>query len=74
MKVEMVILAFPGRKTESYDINNEGINQIMIENDRVKIDFMDEGKNWIREIPISKLSFIEYPNAEKETKNLYLSK
>lgn len=61
MKVEMVILAFPGRRSETYDTNDEGINSIDIENDKVRIDFMDQGRNWAREIPISKLSFIEYP-------------
>lgn len=61
MKVEMVILAFPGRRSETYDINDEGINEIEIEEDKVRIDFMDQGRDWVREIPISKLSFIEYP-------------
>lgn len=61
MKVEMVILAFPGKRAESYDTKDEGINEIVVENDKVKIDFDDQGRNWVREIPISKLRFIEYP-------------
>jgi len=61
MKVEMVILAFPGRRPETYDTNDEGINEIEIEKDKVRIDFVDEGRNWAREIPISKLQFVEYP-------------
>jgi hypothetical protein len=61
MKVEMVILAFPGKKAESYDTKDEGINDIFVEKDKVRIDFVDQGRNWAREIPISKLRFIEYP-------------
>jgi hypothetical protein len=61
MKVEMVILAFPGKKAESYDTNDEGISEIFVEKDRVRIDFIDQGRNWAREIPISKLRFVEYP-------------
>jgi hypothetical protein len=61
MKVEMVILAFPGRRSETYDTNDEGINEIEIEEDKVRIDFVDQGRNWAREIPISKLQFVEYP-------------
>ena len=61
MKVEMVILAFPGKRSETYDTNDEGINSIEIENDKVRIDFVDQGRNWAREIPISKLNFVEYP-------------
>ena len=61
VNVEMVILAFPGKRAESYDTKDEGINQIVVENDKVKIDFSDQGREWIREIPISKLNFIEYP-------------
>ena len=62
MKVEMVVLAFPGKKAESYDTNDDMINEISIENERVKIDFKDQGRNWTREIPINKLRFIEYPS------------
>ncbi len=61
MNVEMVILAFPGKRAESYDTKDREINEIIIENDRVKIDFLDQGRNWVREIPISKLKFLEYP-------------
>lgn len=61
MNVDMVILAFPGKRAESYDTKDEGINEIVVENDKIKIDFDDQGRNWIREIPISKLRFIEYP-------------
>ena len=61
MKVEMVILAFPGKKAESYDTKDEGINDIFVEKDRIRIDFVDQGRNWAREIPISKLRFLEYP-------------
>jgi hypothetical protein len=61
MNVEMVILAFPGKKSESYDTKDDGINEIIVENDKVKIDFVDQGRNWVREIPISKLKFVEYP-------------
>ena len=59
----MVILAFPGKKSESYDTNDEGINEIVVENNKVKIDFVDQGRNWVREIPISKLRFVEYPKS-----------
>ncbi len=61
MKVDMVILAFPGKRAETYDTGDEGINEIKIEDDKVRIDFVDEGKNWTREIPISRLNFVEYP-------------
>ena len=67
MNVNMVILAFPGKRAESYDTKDEGINKIEVENDKVKIDFIDQGKNWVREIPISKLRFIEYPVDNLET-------
>lgn len=67
MNVEMVILAFPGKRAESYDTKDEGINEIIVENDRVKIDFKDQGRNWIREIPISKLRFLEYPTDQSKT-------
>lgn len=74
MNVDMVILAFPGKKAESYDTKDEGINEILVENDKVKIDFVDQGRNWIREIPISKLRFIEYPTRTVRTikeENIY---
>ncbi|MGB9980052.1 hypothetical protein [Methanobacterium sp.] len=73
MKVEMVVLAFPGKKAESYDTNDERINEITIENEKVKIDFMDQGRNWTREIPINKLKFIEYPSDALKTikENVY---
>jgi hypothetical protein len=64
MNVEMVILAFPGKRAESYDTKDEGINEIVVENDKVKIDFDDQGRNWVREIPISKLKFLEYPTRQ----------
>ena len=66
MNVEMVILAFPGKRAESYDTKDDGINGIVVEDDRVKIDFSDQGRNWVREIPISKLNFIEYPTKNME--------
>ncbi|MGZ7117143.1 MAG: hypothetical protein ACXVHS_06810, partial [Methanobacterium sp.] len=56
---------FPGKRAESYDTNDEGINHIMIEDDRVKIDFSDQDRNWVREIPLSKLNFIEYPTQKR---------
>ena len=62
----MVILAFPGKRAESYDTKDDGINGIVVEDDRVKIDFSDQGRNWVREIPISKLNFIEYPTKNME--------
>ncbi|MGZ7135037.1 MAG: hypothetical protein ACXVHY_04110 [Methanobacterium sp.] len=65
MNVDMVILAFPGKRAESYDTKDEGINQIMVEDDRVKIDFSDQDRNWVREIPLSKLKFIEYPTQKR---------
>ncbi len=66
VNVDMVILAFPGKRAESYDTRDEGINQIMVEDDRVKIDFSDQDRNWVREIPISKLNFIEYPTSIRD--------
>ena len=66
VNVEMVILAFPGKRAESYDTKDDGINGIVVEDDRVKIDFSDQGRNWVREIPISKLNFIEYPTKNME--------
>lgn len=68
MNVEMVILAFPGRRSETYDTKDEGINEIEIEDNKVRIDFVDHGRNWAREIPISKLQFIEYPTEPVEGK------
>ncbi|MGZ7069252.1 MAG: hypothetical protein ACXVHN_00355 [Methanobacterium sp.] len=65
MNVDMVILAFPGKRAESYDTKDEGINQIMVEDDRVKIGFFDQDRNWVREIPLSKLKFIEYPTQKR---------
>lgn len=74
MKVEMVILAFPGKRAETYDTKDEGIDEIEIENDKVRIDFFDQGRKWAREIPISKLNFIEYPTEPVKRKvrgNIY---
>jgi len=74
MKVEMVILAFPQGSPVTYDTSVEGIDEIEIEDDKVRIDFVAEGRKWAREIPISKLQFIEYPTESAkmiEEENIY---
>lgn len=61
MKVEMVILAFPQGNPVTYDSKDEGIRQIVVKDGKIRIDFIDNGRNWAREIPISSLRFFEYP-------------
>ncbi len=57
----MVILAFPDGSPVTYDSNDEGITEIIIEDGKIRIDFIDNGRNWAREIPVSSLRFFEYP-------------
>ncbi len=57
----MVILAFPDGSPVTYDSNDEGITEIIIEDGKIRIGFMDNGRNWAREIPVSSLKFFEYP-------------
>ncbi len=61
MKIEMVILAFPEGDPVTYDSKDEGITQIVVEDGRIRIDFIDDGRTWAREIPVSSLRFFEYP-------------
>ena len=61
MNVEMVILAFRDGSSVTYDSNDEGITEILIEDGKIRIDFIDNGRNWAREIPVSSLRFFEYP-------------
>ena len=57
----MVILAFPQGNPVTYDSKDEGIRQIVVKDGKIRIDFIDNGRNWAREIPISSLRFFEYP-------------
>ncbi len=67
----MVILAFPQGDPVTYDSKEEGINQILVEDGKIRIDFVDNGRSWAREIPISSLSFFEYPMDTVDYKNGY---
>ncbi len=71
MKVEMIILAFQQGDPVTYDSKDEGINQILIEDGKVRIDFVDNGRSWAREIPISNLRFFEYPVDTVDYRNGY---
>lgn len=71
MKVEMVVLAFGQGDPVTYDSNDEGINEILVEDGKIRIDFEDNGRNWVREIPVSSLRFLEYPLDTVQYKNGY---
>ena len=72
MKIEMVILAFLQGDPVTYDSKDDGINQILIEDGKIRIDFIDNGRNWAREIPVSSLRFLEYPLDTVEYRNGYI--
>ena len=71
MKVEMIVLAFWQGDPVTYDSNDEGINEILIEDGKIRIDFVDNGRNWAREISVSSLRFFEYPLDTVQYKNGY---
>lgn len=71
MKIEIVILAFPQGDPVTYDSSDEGINEILVEDGKIRIYFVDNGRSWVREIPISSLSFFEYPSDTVQYQNGY---
>jgi len=66
MKVRSVIFAYPGEDPVSYDISEESTTKITVDNKLISVDFIFEGIEWTRKIPVEGLKFYEYPTSRKK--------
>ncbi|HEX3014525.1 MAG TPA: hypothetical protein VHO92_09695 [Methanobacterium sp.] len=71
MKVEIITMAFLQGDPVTYDSKDEGIDQILVEDGKIRIDFVDNGRKWAKEISISSLRFFEYPMDTVDYRNGY---